>query len=62
MEESPTGAPMLKLFCAHYRDDADLREHEFELYATSLCSATLTAAELLPQTAKLLRVVHALEW
>ena len=53
---------MLKLFCAHYRDDADLREHEFELYATSLCSATLTAAELLPPTAKLLRVVNALEW
>lgn len=58
--ESPEGAPM-QLYCAVYRDE-DLKEYKLNMYARSLSSATMSASELIPTEATLLRVYHNPDW
>ena len=62
MEESQGGKPMnLSLYRAVYRD-TDLKERNLDMLSKSLTSATLTAAELIPTGATLLRVYHNPDW
>ena len=63
MEESQGGAPMtqLSLYRAVYRN-TDLKERNLDMLSKSLTNATLTAAELIPKGATLLRVFHNPDW
>lgn len=51
----------LSLYRAVYRD-SDLKERNLDMLSRSLTSATLTAAELIPVDATLLRVYHNPDW
>jgi len=51
----------LSLYRAVYRD-TDLKERDLDMLSRSLTSATLTAAELIPTGATLLRVFHNPDW
>ena len=51
----------MKLFRAVYREE-DLSERNLDLYAKTLTAATLSAAELIPTSAALLRVFHNPDW
>ena len=57
---SPRHEPM-KLFRAVYKE-CDEKETNFDLLARDLTSATLSATELTPSGAVLLRVFHNPEW
>ena len=63
IEESKEEAPMtqLSLYRAVYRD-TDLKERNLDMLSKSLSRATLTAAELIPTGATLLRVFHNPDW
>jgi hypothetical protein len=60
IDMSPRHEPM-KLFRAIYRE-RDEKETNFDLLARDLTSATLSATELAPSGAVLLRVFHNPEW
>lgn len=53
--------PRQSLYRAIYRD-SDLVEQNLDLLAVSMSRATLTARELIPVTAELVRVFHNPEW
>ena len=57
---SPRHEPM-KLFRAVYKE-SDEKETNYDLLARDLTSATLSATELAPSGAVLLRVFHNPEW
>lgn len=57
---SPENTPM-KLYRAVYKE-ADQTERKLDLYASSLSSATLSAAELVGAQATLVRVYENPDW
>ena len=60
MNMSPENTPM-KLYRAIYKE-ADLTERKLDLYARSLSSATLSAAELVGPQGTLVRVYENPDW
>ena len=57
---SPASNPM-KLYRAVYKE-GDQKERKLDLYAVSLASATLSAAELVGQQGTLVRVYENPDW
>lgn len=57
---SPENAPM-KLYRAIYKE-ANQKERKLDMYAPSLSSATLSAAELIGSDATLVRVYENPDW
>ena len=57
---SPENKPM-KLYRAVYKE-ADQKERKLDMYASSLSSATLSAAELIGSQATLVRVYENPDW
>ena len=57
---SPENQPM-KLYRAVYKE-ADQKERKLDMYARSLSSATLSAAELIGTQATLVRVYENPDW
>ena len=57
---SPESKPM-KLYRAVYKE-ADQKERKLDMYASSLSSATLSAAELIGPQATLVRVYENPDW
>lgn len=60
MTVSPASNPM-KLYRAVYRE-SDQSERKFDLYARSLASATISAAELVGPQGTLVRVYENPDW
>ena len=60
IDMSPSYEPM-KLFRAVYKEQSQ-KELNFDLLARDLTSATLSAAELIPSDAVLIKVFHNPEW
>ena len=60
MNMSPASNPM-KLYRAIYKE-ADQKERKLDMYAPSLSSATLSAAELIGPQATLVRVYENPDW
>lgn len=52
---------LMKLYRAVYRE-GDQKERKLDLYAASLASATLSAAELIDREATLVRVYENPDW
>ncbi len=60
MQVSPKHKPM-KLFRAIYKESSQ-KELNLDLLARNLTAATLSAAELIPSDAVLVKVFHNPEW
>jgi len=60
IDKSPGDQPM-KLFRAVYKGPQG-KEENFDLYAASMAKATLSATELIPTDAALIRVFHNPDW
>lgn len=60
IQMSPRHKPM-KLFRAIYKERSQ-KELNFDLLARNLTAATLSAAELIPSDAVLIKVFHNPEW
>jgi hypothetical protein len=60
MTVSPASNPM-RLYRAVYKE-ADQKERKLDMYATSLASATLSAAELVGPEGTLVRVYENPDW
>ena len=58
---SPTVNPM-KLFRAIYKGSDGGKEYTLDLLAKSLAHATMSAEELIPREATLVRVFHNPDW